>query len=54
MEKVPESVEWVVCPACKGRLRWGAEWVECEACGREYPVVDGIAVLEVGRARVGD
>ncbi len=43
--------EWVVCPACKGRLEWGAEWVKCGGCGRAYPVVDGIAVLQVERAR---
>jgi uncharacterized protein YbaR (Trm112 family) len=43
---VPEQMrEWVVCPACKGPLEWEETRVKCSACGRDYPVVDGIAVL---------
>jgi SAM-dependent methyltransferase len=34
----------LVCPACRGALRWGGE-TECSACGRAYGRADGIPVL---------
>jgi uncharacterized protein YbaR (Trm112 family) len=48
-----EFEQWareLVCPACLGELRFGADAVVCKACGRKYPVVDGIPVLIVERA----
>jgi uncharacterized protein YbaR (Trm112 family) len=56
---IPESVkQQLVCPACKGALRWlehaSPPQVECAACGRIYPFSDGIPVLLRERAAVGN
>jgi uncharacterized protein YbaR (Trm112 family) len=39
----------LACPACLGALRPEEARLVCEACGREYPVVEGIAALVGGR-----
>lgn len=43
----------IVCPACHAQLNADAMHNElhCSQCGRGYPVVDGIPVLLVERAR---
>ena len=51
VERIREVLELIVCPACQGRLTLAERTVNCEACGRRYPVVDGIPILLVERAR---
>ncbi|HEY1902257.1 MAG TPA: Trm112 family protein [Terracidiphilus sp.] len=41
----------LACPACLGDLRLADNRLVCAACGRSYPIVDGIPVLIVDRAR---
>lgn len=35
----------LVCPDCRGALRWEAEEIHCGNCSRAYPILDGIPVL---------
>jgi uncharacterized protein YbaR (Trm112 family) len=53
-EKLKAFEAWVselACPACLGALRLGDASVVCAQCDRVYPVVDGIPVLIVERAK---
>lgn len=34
--------EILVCPQCKGEMRWEAENLLCLKCNRSYPITDGI------------
>jgi len=47
----PSIVSEIVCPACHGDLRFENSTLICAACGCAYPVVDGIPVLIVDRAK---
>ncbi|HET7105059.1 MAG TPA: Trm112 family protein [Terracidiphilus sp.] len=50
----PALKQWgglLACPACLGALRDGEEQMVCPGCGRAYPVVDGIPVLIIERAK---
>ncbi len=42
----------LVCPACRGAVRAGADeqGIECRSCGRVYPVRDGMPVMLVEEA----
>ena len=44
-------VTQLACPACYDSLRYETSRLVCTACGRSYPIVDGIPVLIVERAR---
>jgi glycosyltransferase involved in cell wall biosynthesis/SAM-dependent methyltransferase len=35
----------LVCPSCRGELRWETDAATCTSCGARYPVTDGIPVL---------
>lgn len=37
--------EIVVCPDCRGSVRWEAARIACERCGVDYPIVRGIPRL---------
>lgn len=56
--EMEELVKILACPACESRppLRWSAETsrLNCDKCGRRYPVRDGIPVLLVEEAELGD
>lgn len=39
--------EIVICPACRGSVRWETDQITCLACGRRYPIRDGIPYLIV-------
>lgn len=49
----PKLLEILVCPLCKGPLRWRREAGElvCRACRLAYPVKDGIPVMLEEEAR---
>ena len=34
--------EILVCPQCKGEMRWEAENLHCPKCNRSYPITNGI------------
>ena len=34
--------EILVCPQCKGEMRWEKENLHCDICNRSYPIIDGI------------
>ena len=38
----------LVCPRCKGALRWGPGEARCQPCRRRYPVNDGIPEMDPG------
>jgi uncharacterized protein YbaR (Trm112 family) len=40
----------LVCPACKGDLRFEPSRVVCPACRRAYPIRDGIPTMLVEAA----
>jgi len=40
-----EILKRLACPACYGELRRDGVRLICAACRRNYPIVDGIAVL---------
>jgi hypothetical protein len=40
----------LVCPACKGELRFEEQRIICPACRKAYPIRDGIPVMLVGEA----
>jgi uncharacterized protein YbaR (Trm112 family) len=48
----PELLALLVCPTCKGELRYEEESARlvCEACRVAYPVRDGIPVMLVDEA----
>lgn len=48
----PQLLEILVCPRCKGELRYEQEphSLVCEACRLRYPVQDDIPVLLVDEA----
>jgi len=46
--KTLKDIEGImVCPSCKGQLKWHEERVSCQSCHRNYPVKDGIPFLLV-------
>ena len=47
----PAILAQLACPACYGELRFEGARLRCMACSRVYPIVDGIPVLIVERAR---
>ena len=48
----PELLELIVCPACRAGLVTGdALSLRCTGCARVYPIVDGIPILLVERAK---
>jgi uncharacterized protein len=48
----PAVIRQLACPACRGDLRLDASHLVCAACRRAYPIVDGIPVLIVERAKL--
>jgi len=40
-----EHPDIFACPACGGKLTWGADAVQCGACSRSFPVEEGIPRL---------
>ena len=40
----------LVCPACKGDLRFEETRIICPACRKVYPIRDGIPVMLVSEA----
>jgi len=40
----------LVCPACRGQLRWSDDQARCETCASAYPVVGGVPVLLLDRS----
>ena len=34
--------EILVCPQCKGEIRWGEQSLDCNICDRSYPIIEGI------------
>jgi uncharacterized protein YbaR (Trm112 family) len=47
----PAILARLACSACYGGLRVEGARLRCMSCSRAYPVVDGIPVLIVERAR---
>jgi hypothetical protein len=49
-----EIIDILVCPACRYRLRLGADHnsLRCDQCKRVYPVRDDIPILLVDEARI--
>ncbi|MBI1848389.1 MAG: Trm112 family protein [Candidatus Rokubacteria bacterium] len=41
----------LVCPACKGDLRFEETRIICPACRKVYPIRDGIPVMLVDEAQ---
>ncbi len=48
-ERVAGAVRSLVCPHCRGPFEESSGSLSCPACGREFPVVDGIADFAEGR-----
>jgi len=44
----------LVCPACKGDLRFEETRIICPACRKAYPIRDGIPVMLPDEARALD
>lgn len=44
MEIGKELLEILVCPTCKGKLRYAKTQLTCGKCG-SYPIKDGVPVL---------
>jgi uncharacterized protein YbaR (Trm112 family) len=40
----------LVCPACKGDLRFEETRIICPACRKAYPIRDGIPVMLISEA----
>jgi uncharacterized protein len=40
----------LVCPACKGDLRFEEHRIICPACRKAYPIRDGIPVMLISEA----
>ena len=50
----PDLLDILRCPACakenKGELEYYKEsWLICKDCGRKYPVVDDIPVMQISQ-----
>ena len=37
--------EILVCPQCKGEIKWEEQHLHCEACKQHYPIINGIPRL---------
>jgi uncharacterized protein len=44
----------LVCPACKGDLRFEETRIICPACRKAYPIRDGIPVMLIDEAEAVD
>jgi len=51
MELVPEMLEILACPKCKGALQHAADSLVCQACRLRYPIRHGLPVLLVEEAQ---
>jgi uncharacterized protein len=51
MPLAKELLELLACPACGGVLNEAGESLICPACQLEYPVRQGIAVLQINQSR---
>lgn len=49
----PKLLEILVCPVCKGQLKYqkAAQELECQPCRLAYPIRDGIPVMLEDEAR---
>jgi len=50
MELVPEMMDILACPKCKGVLLNAGDSLVCEACRLRYPIRHGLPVLLVEEA----
>lgn len=50
MELVPEMLNILACPKCKGVLLISEDSLVCEACRLRYPIRHGLPVLLVEEA----
>ena len=49
-----ELLEILACPLCKTPVRQEGDWLVCTACKRRYPIRDGIPVMLVEEATLGE
>lgn len=52
-ERGPED-EILVCPRCRGALRWESTTVACGTCGSDYPIVAGLPDFRLGGRDEGE
>ncbi|HEY0786454.1 MAG TPA: Trm112 family protein [Acidobacteriaceae bacterium] len=45
-------LEMLACPACYGGLQPALDALACRGCHRVYPIMDGIPILLIDRARM--
>ncbi|MHC1699098.1 MAG: Trm112 family protein [Geobacteraceae bacterium] len=50
MELVPEMLDILACPKCKGALQYAGDSLVCAACRLRYPIRQGLPVLIVEEA----
>jgi uncharacterized protein YbaR (Trm112 family) len=48
-----DLLEILACPACREALTAKDDALQCVACGRSYPIRDGIPILLLDQARMG-
>ena len=49
-----ELLNILACPLCKTAVRQENDRLICTSCGRRYPIRDGIPVMLVEEAKLGD
>jgi uncharacterized protein YbaR (Trm112 family) len=49
-----EFLSLLACPVCKTSVQKDGDWLVCDSCGRRYPIRDGIPVMLVEEAEMGE